>query len=92
ASRHAWGVLIVGLLLTGTLAGYVRREQQAKRLLQAEARARAAMARALRESEERFRMALRHSRISLCSHDRDLRYVWVYNPQTPVPPEAFLGR
>lgn len=88
----AWGVLIVGLLLTGGLVGYVRREARAKRLLQAEAQARAAMARALRESEERFRLALRHSRVALFSQDRDLRYLWIYSPQTAHMPEDFIGR
>lgn len=90
--RLAWGVLIVGLLLTGGLVGYVRREARAKRLLQAEAQARAAMARALRESEERFRLALRHSRVALFSQDRDLRYLWIYSPQTAHMPEDFIGR
>lgn len=90
--RTAWGVLIVGLLLTGGLVGYVRREARAKRLLQAEASARAAMARALRDSEERFRLALRHSRVALFSQDRDLRYLWIYSPQTAHMPEDFIGR
>lgn len=90
--RLAWGVLLVGLLLTGGLAGYVRREARAKRLLQTEAQARAAMGRALRESEERFRLALRHSRVALFSQDRDLRYLWIYSPQTAHMPEDFIGR
>lgn len=88
----AWAVFAMGLLLTAGLARYVNREAQAKRLLQTEARARAAMARALRESEERFRMALRHSHIALFSQDRDLRYVWIYSPQTFHMAEEFIGR
>ncbi|WP_448204163.1 ATP-binding protein [Azospirillum sp. sgz302134] len=88
----AWMVLAMGLLLTVGLAGYTRREAQAKRLLQTEARARAAMARALRESEERFRLALRHSRVSVFSQDRNLRYIWMYNPQTGRPAETYIGR
>ncbi|WP_454019251.1 ATP-binding protein [Azospirillum sp. Marseille-Q6669] len=88
----AWIVLVMGLLLTGALAGYTRREAQAKRLLVTEARARAAMARALRESEERFRMALRHSRVAVFSLDRNLRYMWMYNPQTGRAAETFIGR
>ncbi|MDQ2106074.1 CHASE domain-containing sensor histidine kinase [Azospirillum isscasi] len=88
----AWIVLVMGLLLTGALAGYTRREAQAKRHLVTEARARAAMARALRESEERFRMALRHSRVAVFSLDRNLRYMWMYNPQTARTAESFIGR
>ncbi|AWJ89128.1 histidine kinase [Azospirillum baldaniorum] len=88
----AWTVLVMGLLLTGALAGYTRREAQAKRFLVTEARARAAMARALRESEERFRMALRHSRVAVFSLDRSLRYMWMYNPQTGRAAETFIGR
>jgi PAS domain S-box-containing protein len=34
---------------------------------------------ALQESEERFRMALRNSPVSVAVQDRDLRYVWSYN-------------
>jgi len=90
--RSAWLVLAVGLLLTGGLAGYVRHEARAKEALQAEASARAAMARALRESEERFRLALRHSRVALFSQDRALRYLWIYNPQTARMPEDLIGR
>ncbi len=37
--------------------------------------------RALAESEERFRVALKDSPISVFSQDRDLRYTWIYNPQ-----------
>ncbi|AWK86465.1 histidine kinase [Azospirillum thermophilum] len=92
ADKAAWMVLALGLVLTTGLAGYARREAQAKRLLQTEARARAAMARALRESEQRFRMALRHSHITLFSQDRDLRYVWMYSPQGTQQPVDFIGR
>ena len=35
----------------------------------------------LRLSEERFRVALTDSPIFTFSHDRDLRYTWVYNPR-----------
>jgi PAS domain S-box-containing protein len=38
---------------------------------------------ALRESEERFRVALKNSPIAVFSQDRDLRYTWMYNPQIP---------
>ena len=46
---------------------------------------------ALRESEERFRMALRHAPISVAVQDLDLRYVWVYNQRT-IRSEEIIGR
>ena len=36
---------------------------------------------ALRKSEERFRVALKDSPITVFSQDRELRYTWIYNPQ-----------
>jgi formate hydrogenlyase transcriptional activator len=36
---------------------------------------------ALRKSEERFRVALKDSPITVFNQDRDLRYSWIYNPQ-----------
>ena len=35
---------------------------------------------ALRQSEERFRVALKNSPITVFTQDRDLRYTWVFNP------------
>jgi PAS domain S-box-containing protein len=35
----------------------------------------------LRESEERFRVALKGSPITVFNQDRELRYTWIYNPQ-----------
>jgi PAS domain S-box-containing protein len=35
----------------------------------------------LRQSEERFRVALKASPITVFSQDRDLRYTWLFNPQ-----------
>ena len=37
--------------------------------------------RALRQSEERFRVALKDSPITVFNQDHELRYTWVYNPQ-----------
>lgn len=88
----AWSLLGGGLLLTAIMWAYLYREARAQIMLQTEARARAAMARMLRESEERFRLALRHSKVSVFSQDRRLRYIWIYNPQIAVPPSRFLGR
>ena len=36
---------------------------------------------ALRQSEGRFRVALKDSPITVFNQDQDLRYTWVYNPQ-----------
>ncbi len=90
--RLAWAMLIGGILLTAGVAAYVLREARTKRLLRTEARARAAMARALRESEERFRLALRYSKVTLFSQDRDLRHLWIYCPRTDLHPERMIGR
>jgi formate hydrogenlyase transcriptional activator len=46
---------------------------------------------ALQTSEERFRVALKHSPISVFSQDRDLRYTWIYNFAQLLPNEA-LGK
>jgi formate hydrogenlyase transcriptional activator len=35
----------------------------------------------LRRSEERFRVALKDSPITVFNQDQDLRYTWIYNPQ-----------
>jgi formate hydrogenlyase transcriptional activator len=35
----------------------------------------------MRRSEERFRVALKDSPITVFNQDRDLRYTWLYNPQ-----------
>ncbi len=37
---------------------------------------------ALRQSEERFRVALKDSPITVFNQDRDLRYTWLYNPRS----------
>ncbi len=37
---------------------------------------------ALRESEERFRLALTHAPVSVAVQNLDLRYTWVYNQRT----------
>ena len=36
---------------------------------------------ALRRNEERFRVALKDSPITVFNQDRDLRYTWIYNPR-----------
>ncbi len=42
----------------------------------------------LRQSEERFRVALKNSPITVFHQDRELRYTWVYNPRA----YQFLGK
>jgi PAS domain S-box-containing protein len=46
----------------------------------------------LRESEERFRTAIRNSSITVFQQDRELRFTWVYNPFPNLNPEDFIGK
>jgi PAS domain S-box-containing protein len=46
----------------------------------------------LRESEDRFRTAIRNSPITVFQQDRDLRATWIYNPFPNLNPEDFLGK
>ena len=43
---------------------------------------------ALRESEQRFRLALRNAPVSVAAQDRDLRFVWAYNQRTARPDQV----
>jgi PAS domain S-box-containing protein len=47
---------------------------------------------ALRESEERFRLVLKNSPITVLNQDNDLRYTWLYNPQLGYRIEDVLGK
>jgi PAS domain S-box-containing protein len=47
---------------------------------------------ALRQSEERFCVALKNSPIAVFQQDRDLRYTWMYNPRLPRPVSEQLGK
>jgi PAS domain S-box-containing protein len=47
---------------------------------------------ALRESEERFRVALANSPIRVAHVDRELRCTWMYNTHPDVDPERVLGK
>lgn len=47
---------------------------------------------ALRESEERFRLALKNVPVVVATLDRDLRYTWVYNTRHGFTPEQVLGK
>ncbi|MEH1820240.1 MAG: PAS domain S-box protein [Nostoc sp.] len=46
----------------------------------------------LRVSEERFRLALSSSDITIFQQDRDLRYQWIHNPQGLETAEEMLGK
>src|SRR5208282_705326 len=47
---------------------------------------------ALRQSEERFRVALKNSPIAVFNQDRNLRYTWMYNSQLPLADSEKLGK
>jgi len=47
---------------------------------------------ALRESEERMRIALKGSAIIVYQQDRDLRYTWIYNPLPGYTVEDIVGK
>jgi len=47
---------------------------------------------ALRQSEERFRLALRAGQMTVLTTDRDLRCTWVYNAPPPISGEEAIGR
>ncbi len=46
---------------------------------------------ALRRSEERFRLALKNAPVAIAAQDRDLQFLWAYNPQS-VRPEEIIGK
>ncbi|WP_017655657.1 response regulator [Fortiea contorta] len=47
---------------------------------------------ALRQSEERFRVALKSSPIFVFNQDAELRYTWIYNPGFGLKAEEMLGK
>jgi PAS domain S-box-containing protein len=46
----------------------------------------------LRQTEERFRIALAHSRVTVFEQDLEGRYRWIYNPPLGYRPEEVLGK
>lgn len=48
--------------------------------------------RALRESEERFRVSLINSPVMVFSQDKELRYTWLYHPRPPFDDTDVLGK
>jgi len=47
---------------------------------------------AIRDSEERFRLATQFPALVLAEVDRDLRYVWIRNPHPDFHPEQAVGK
>jgi len=47
---------------------------------------------ALRESEERMRIALKGASITVYQQDRELRYTWIYNPLSAYKVEDIIGK
>jgi PAS domain S-box-containing protein len=46
----------------------------------------------LKRSEQRFRVALAHTHVSVFEKDRDLRFRWVYNPMFGLDPADLIGK
>jgi len=46
----------------------------------------------LRESDDRFRVALKNSKITVFTQDRDLRFTWAYNPTPGFDTDMILGK
>jgi PAS domain S-box-containing protein len=65
-------------------------EEVAERTWAAVERARAEAA--IRESEERFRLAIEKSKIAIYECDLDLRYTWITNPTPGFAAEDIVGR
>lgn len=100
-------VLVVPVALSGATAGMTfittaesgRRygeedvavaEELARRAAQVVENAR--VHRRLRQTEERFRVALAHSGITVFEQDREGRYHWIYNPPLGLDPAEVVGR
>jgi PAS domain S-box-containing protein len=47
---------------------------------------------ALRQSEERMRLAIKAGAISVYQQDRDLRYTWLYSPLQPYAVQGMVGK
>ncbi|RPH90815.1 MAG: PAS domain S-box protein, partial [Desulfobacteraceae bacterium] len=50
------------------------------------------LAEALRQSEQRFRLALTNSPVSVFEQDLDLRYTWIYNPKLGFVADQVIGK
>ncbi len=69
-----------GSIFTGEVSGRQLPDGQLQGILRDVTERRKAQE-ALRQSEERFRVVLKDSPITVFNQDRDLRYTWIYNPQ-----------
>jgi PAS domain-containing protein len=47
---------------------------------------------ALRESEARFRIAVRNAAVVPAQVDQELRYQWIYNPHPDFDPDQVIGK
>ncbi|VAW18094.1 hypothetical protein MNBD_BACTEROID01-1375 [hydrothermal vent metagenome] len=47
---------------------------------------------ALKESEERFKFALKDSSITVSNQDKNLKYTWIYNAKSDFPEDNIIGK
>jgi PAS domain S-box-containing protein len=71
------GILIHGIEVTKQ----VRARQQVEQLLVTQ-----------REAEERLRVAIKNSPLTVFNQDQELRYTWIYNPTFDYTPETVVGK
>lgn len=72
------------LVEKGTLKGWIGASIDIQRRKEAEA--------ALRESEQRFRLAVTSAPMAVFTAGKDLRYTWMYNTQRGISAEEMLGK
>lgn len=84
---------LAGLLALALVWNRSLRSSVARRTLElrAELAQRREVEAALRESEERLRVAITASQITVAHQDRDLRYTWVYNSPNGFETQMFLN-
>ncbi|NEQ20829.1 MAG: PAS domain S-box protein [Microcoleus sp. SIO2G3] len=72
-----------------------RAEEEKIRLLEREQAARLEVEQLLinqREAEERLRVAVKNSPLTVFNQDKELRYTWIYNPTFNLSPNAVIGK
>ena len=84
-----WLTLPVGVLLTALLTLYLRALLTRRESAEALVEQRTAE---LRESAERFRVAISAADIAVFNQDRDLRYTWMFSPQLGYRTDQVVGR
>lgn len=90
--RHKDGHYLWGETNSQPVRDAVTGEIQAVVAVARDITARKQVEEALRHSEERFRVALAHSPITIFHQDLNLRYTWVYNPTPGFCVEDMLGK